>query len=230
LALAQSVPEVSYSIKGAAFLLRLPERKVRQLANGYTYQTSYGKRVFKKPLLATDREDPEAISFYELIELMYVKHLAVPERRNHKVGRRLEEIREMVEYLAKELGAYPLARANLATVGKQLVTDETGQGLINAKMGQLLLAYAEEMVKHLDFDPETELATAWHPMPDEIVVVSPDRRFGLPTVGKGVSTAAIRDRELAGDSTEEIAEWFGVSDQEVTAALEFEAEWRKDAA
>ena len=137
----------------------------------------------------------------------------------------LEDVRRIVEFLKGKLGSYPLARAKIKTIGDQFVTDETGDGLINAEMGQRLLEFALEMTDHLEYDEEG-LVRTWYPKEDKTVRLAEGMRFGVPIVPSGVSTAAIHDRKKAGEDDTFIAEWFGIKMSEVKAALEFEREWQ----
>ncbi|MCC7371248.1 MAG: DUF433 domain-containing protein [Chloroflexi bacterium] len=69
-----------------------------------------------------------------------------------------------------------------------------------------------------------DLAIRWWPLgKDALITIDPAYGYGLPVVkGSGIRTEIIRERSLAGDSNEQIAQDFSLNPKEVERALQFE--------
>lgn len=74
------------------------------------------------------------------------------------------------------------------------------------------------------FDYEQGMALRWYPRGrDGIIVIDPRVAFGAPAIaGTGVATHILRQRYVGGESVEDIAEDFGVTQGQIEAALDFE--------
>lgn len=224
---AETVPSVRYTLGGASWLLKVPQSTLKRWANGYTYQTRYGEIVAQRGVLLGDREEGNYFTFLDLMELRVVKHLIrrLPTDRDPK--KTLSDLSKIAENLAPTLGDYPLVRADFRRVGEQLVTDRVSPDLFtNVLIMQHLLEFADEIVESIEFGAD-RLPTRWYPMGDDrIVRIDPRIRFGRPTVTSGVTTDAISRRyKIEDEDAEETAEWFGISEEEVRAAVDFEDKW-----
>ena len=82
-----------------------------------------------------------------------------------------------------------------------------------------------------DVEYENELVRRWWPMSKRVgVVIDPEYGFGLPVVeGTGIRTEIIAERDVAGDSIEEITYDFGVTPAQIKDALFYEREKLKAA-
>ena len=74
---------------------------------------------------------------------------------------------------------------------------------------------------------EGDIAAEWRPTgdPDSPVRISPERRFGKPSVA-GISTDVIWEHVDAGESEDEVAADFGLSLGDVRWALSYESAHR----
>lgn len=212
---------VRYTIAGAAFLLQVSASTVRSWANGYTVKTRLKYERTRK-LILSERQDEGLISFWELIELWYVKRLT--ER-----GCKLSDIELAVVHLQDKLGDYPLTKANLKSVGGQIVTEHYKDDLFtNTVTLQYLLEYASEMADSLDYDGEE--AVTLYLTKDRKVRIDPRICFGVPVVSSGVPTRSIAQRYKIEGDMESTAEWFGLEPAEIEAAVDFETRWNQKAA
>ncbi len=142
----------------------------------------------------------------------------------------MRELRTFVEVLRERLDVpYPLAhRRPYVTSGRALVMEAQKQAdlagdwwLVGEASGQLaLLPAADAFYRHVIWD--NDVAGGWRIAGEESpVVVDPDVRFGRPNVG-GVSTEVIWEHNRAGESDEEIADDFGLTEAQVWWALSYE--------
>ena len=163
-----------------------------------------------------------ALSYLQLVEVAFVATF-----RN--LGVSLQRLRKAHEYLSQMFEAeYPFATYRLQTEGTHVLMDllevepdRELEVIIADKGGQL--AWKPLVGKRFaEFDYEHDLAVVWHPVGRESeVAIDPRISFGAPQVS-GIPTWAVRGRKVAGESIEEIAEDFGLSDSQVKEALAFE--------
>jgi hypothetical protein len=223
---------VRYTLKGAAFLLRVPPSTLQTWANGYTLKLAYGRISEKRGILLSDRTEPHLFNFWELIELMLVRELV--RKRKDALGNpaepyaTLDQVRDMVQNMKPGLGDSPLARGDLQRVLGQIVSPNIKPGfLTNVALGQHLLEYADELVSDLEFDTsENGFVSVWYPQPNHVIRVNPNMRWGMPSVPSGVTAEAIYERYVAEDHDEgDTAEWFNIPVSEVQAAISFQEAW-----
>jgi uncharacterized protein (DUF433 family) len=83
------------------------------------------------------------------------------------------------------------------------------------------------LAKGLTFDPKTHLVGSWQPFPSEFpdIVVDPRFSYGQPVIEpRCVPTAALlRSWKAERGNIGRVAEWFGVSNDNVDEAIQFEA-------
>lgn len=169
------------------------------------------------------RERKEPLCYLELVEVAFVAYF-------RRVGVPLSRIRKAREYVGKTFHSrHPFAEHRFKSEGQHLLMDyfrrdkhPSANELIVADAGGQL-AWANVMGdKFAEFDYELELALTWHPAGrDSAVKIDPRVAFGEP-VAEGIPTLAIKGRWVAGESLAEIVEDWGVSQQTVKDALEFE--------
>jgi len=80
------------------------------------------------------------------------------------------------------------------------------------------------LIKKLDYDRVSREAMRWWPMgKDTPIVVDPKHAFGAPSVASAaVTTATLFASFRTNKSAEMVADWFGVTLDEVRAAVRFE--------
>lgn len=83
-------------------------------------------------------------------------------------------------------------------------------------------------LNELDYADAEKVARRWWPLgKHEPIIVDPDYGFGLPVVaGKGVRVEIIAERFAAGDKHEQIIKDFGLTREEIDAAIRFELQRR----
>jgi uncharacterized protein (DUF433 family) len=221
--IAAAIADVGvYTVPVAARLLQERAATVERWAFGYQRRgTDY------RPAITTDIPpigDAKAITFLELVELMFVQALLTTGLSWPKV----REASRVAAHLLKD-ERHPFARrrwfADPAALYLSL-GQEHGEDLLIEVAGHAQVAMEPVLhpyLKQLDFDARG-VARRWFPMGLEAaVVLDPRRSFGMPiTVSAGVPTEALARLHAAGDSVETIAAWYRMDDAEVDAAIRYE--------
>ncbi len=211
-----------YTVPVAARLLHERSTTVERWAFGYQRR---GKDY--RAAIATDIPpigNAKAITFLELVELMFVQALLTTGLSWPKV---LEASRVAARLLKGERHPFATRRwfADPAALYLSL-GQEHGQDLLVEVAGHAQVAMEPVLhpyLKQLDFDSHG-VARRWFPMGLETaVVLDPRRSFGMPiTVSAGVPTEALARLHGAGDSVETIAAWYRMDEAEVDAAVRYE--------
>jgi uncharacterized protein (DUF433 family) len=211
-----------YTVPVAARLLQEKPATIERWAFGYQRRgTDYPAAI------ATDLPpigDSRALTFLELVELMFVQALL-------STGLSWPKVREASRVAAHLLNdeRHPFATRrwfadpaalylSLGQVhGEDLLVEVAGHAQV--AMEPVLHPY----LKQLDFDANG-VARRWFPMGLEAaVVLDPQRSFGMPiTVSAGVPTEALARLYAAGDTVETIAAWYRMDEAEVDAAIRYE--------
>lgn len=211
-----------YSIPVAARLLQESSSTVERWAFGYT------RRDIDYPA-AIDAEippigDSKALSFLELVELMFIQALL-------SSGLSWSKVREASRVAARLLHGekHPFATkrwfADPAAIYLQL-GQEHGEDILVEVAGHAQVSIEPVLhpyLKQLDFDVNG-IAQRFFPMgTNSHVVLDPKREFGMPiTVNAGVATEMLAGLHRAGDSIATIASWYGMDEAEVEAAVRYE--------
>ncbi len=212
-----------YTIGEAARLLHAHANSVRRWAEGYSYCVPTGVRC-SAPVLDRSDSEPGLLTFRELIELHFVKAF-------RSVGVDLPLIRSAAARLREEWSTpFPFAVDRLRTDGRRLLLDAGGQ-YRDLASHQHVFEFADAFFRNLDLDEEL-LAVRWWPMgKGRLVVLDPSRSFGVPIeVRSGVATDVAYRAYRAEGSVAAVVDWYEMTEQGVTDAVEFEAEWLKKAA
>jgi uncharacterized protein (DUF433 family) len=148
-----------------------------------------------------------------------------------KEGISLNEIRNVREYVSKVLRSeFPFAEYRFKTDGKKLFMDYQqvegvggrGKLLRPGQGGQLAWDQIIGRLREFRYDRDKGFVVRWHlGAPDSAIVIDPRVAFGAPTIS-GMPTWAIKGRWEAGEPIEDIADDFGLEEQEIVRALEFE--------
>lgn len=169
------------------------------------------------------REAGASLSYLQLQELAIVSAM-------RKLGVKLKTIRAARDYLGSIMEAeFPFADERVKSDGQDVLVSLPDEFLVSPAEKRLLVAnkggqYAWSAIigeRFDQFEYEKGVALKWHLSDDDRVVIDPRVSFGAPAV-RGVPTWALRGREIAGELPEEIAEDFGLSIDDVKAALAFE--------
>lgn len=213
-----------YTEAEAARLLRLsPSTLHYWLEGGVRRSRTY------QPIIRPEPKGRRAdVTWAEFVEASLLKQY----RRDANVPMR--ELRTFVEVLRRSLDVpYPLAHKRpFVTSGRSLVMDAQRQAdlpgdwwLVAEASNQLtLLSTADAFYRRVIWDDD--VAGGWRIAGEESpVVIDPDVRFGRPQIA-GISTEVIWEHKTAGESDEEIAEDFGLTEGQVYWALAYEADSR----
>jgi uncharacterized protein (DUF433 family) len=210
----------------AARLLQLPQGTLHYWLEGGTQR---GK-VYK-PIIRIEPTGSRTVTWAEFVEAGLLRSY-----RSRRVP--MAELRAFIDLLRQQYGVpYPLAHEEPFVSGKQLVfraQEEAGLDgefyLVAVANNQLILtAPSVDFTERVHW--ENDIVTQWRPHDDprSPVVMTPDVRFGRPAVN-GVSTDVIWEHDEAGEDLAEIADSFGLSQDEVRWALAYETSLRAKAA
>lgn len=226
-----------YTPAEAASLLKAPVAEVQRWAFGYS-RMRRGERVQYPPLIRTDLPEIEgqrALTFIELVELMYVKGF-------RRAGAPWKLIDEAAAVAARILQTdHPFAtRKFFADPGGiyALMQEEHGGESLVRLVGHGQHAFREIVQPYLgqlEFDP-MEVPTRWWPRGKEArVVVDPQVAFGAPVLSEtGIPTQTLAEvyrAELEYDRQQaltRVAWLYKVPPRQVELAVRFE-EWRSAA-
>lgn len=198
----------SYSISNAARYLRIPVSTIRSWTIGYPYPVKDGQNFFR-PLIEISQEKPYLLSFTNLVEV----HILRAIRQHHKI--QLNKVRVALDFIDLTFNVpHPLAQERFRTDGVDLFIEPYGE-LINAsKKGQLeMKQLLQAHIERIEPD-ETGLAIKLYPFTrsheennPRIVVIDPRLAFGrLVIAGTGITTSVLKERYLAGDSIQDLAD------------------------
>jgi uncharacterized protein (DUF433 family) len=149
-------------------------------------------------------------------------------RTEHAVN--LSTIRRAIAEAERELQITHLLRRNdLKTYAGNLLIQKFGQYLSLGASGQFAMKQMLDAVLDRFEWEEPGFPTKLFPFPqhgslrDKSIVLNPRRSFGAPMLAsKGIATSIITMRYNAAESIASIAEDYGVSEQEITAAIVYE--------
>lgn len=166
---------------------------------------------------------PPLLSFLNLVEAFVLSAI----RRKHEVP--MQRARKALHYVRREMGvARPLVNVKLRTDGLDLFVERFGS-LVNASQGgtQLMLREAlEGYLQRIEWD-EVGLAERLFPLArsgaiaqPKAIVIDPRFGFGRPVIaGTGIRIEIIIERYRAGESTECLAQDYGVSPELIEDAV-----------
>jgi uncharacterized protein (DUF433 family) len=179
-----------------------------------------------KPIIRVEPKGTRSVAWAEFVEAAFLRGY----RKDHKVP--MLELRAFIDELRDELGVpYPLAHEQPWVAGKNLVVQAQERSQLSPEYwlfaparGQLLLSYPAEMfLERVTF--EDEVASSWRPNPPSPVLISPEVRFGQPSIN-GVSTEALWEQGKSGLEVEELAHVYQLQVTDVWWALAYEDEQR----
>jgi uncharacterized protein (DUF433 family) len=207
----------------AARLLRVPQNTLNYWLEGGEYR---GRRY--RPVI---REQPRgsraAVTWAEFVEAGLLR-----EYRRQRVP--MAELRAFIDQIRREFGVpYPLADQRPYVSGRELLSvaqDAAGLDadlcLVATVRGQYVLTpAADAFYKRVTWEGDTAVAWRPHDDPHSPVIMRPGMRSGRPSV-KGISTEAMWEHAQAGETVTDIAEDFGLTDEDVRWALAYETSAR----
>lgn len=206
-----------YTVSEAARLLQVPSRTLKRWAEGYVYVRN-GDQRRSGPLLDRENAEPGLLTFYDLVELFFVKEF----RKDNQVE--LPHIRAAAARLRERWQTpYPFALKRIVELNRQLVEEATSETVLGQ---QRIFEFGRQFFRNVDFD-EDGLAMAWHPLgKDKLIVVDPQRSFGAPIdTRSGIRTDVLYRQYRAEGDAESVADWYEIPVEAVEQAIEFEERW-----
>jgi len=207
-----------YSVAEAARLTRLRTQRVREWFRGRHSESRIFRPVFESDYPVFHKE--YAISFLDLIELNIGGKL-------RDAGISLQYLRRVYKHLEEEFGDHPFCTRQIFVGGKKVFT----RGLTDEESGSVIEAITKQLyfdtiilpfLKQIVYDDVTSQAVRWNIA--KLVVIDPRVRLGKPVVdGLGIATSVLSNSYYAnGEDATLVAKWFGIRDEHVIAAVEFE--------
>ena len=222
-----------YPLATAAAFVGMSSSTLRTWVRGREYDTARGPRFFRAPIVS---DGDGLLSFANLVEA----HALLVFRRGH--GIEMRKVRQAIDFVGRRLGIErPLIDARFKTDGVDLfIRNAWGETIAASDQGQRIVAGFERLLERVSYD-EWNIADGLLPLsrrpidiqsaqPD-FVAIDPMISGGLPIIrGAGVTTRLILQRFTAGETTDELAEDYGVGSAEIEEALRWEYATRSRAA
>lgn len=214
-----------YPLRQAARLVGADSAAVRRWVLGYSRRGTAYPPLWTPEVNAAELGEA-AIGFRDLLELRLVAAFA-----RHGVSLRV--IKTTADFARADFGTeYPLTARRFLTDGKTIfleaVKSATGDNeLLDVPKRQLVFGDIIRPSLYAGIEYEGPRARRWYPLGSErkTVVLDPGIQFGTPIVARvGVPTDVIHASFVAeGRDRKAVARIFGVTPQEVDAAVRFEA-------
>ncbi len=201
-----------YSVPQAARLVGVPSRTLRRWVVG----SSKGKAALptSPPMVGGE----PTLDFADLVSALFIRVF-----REH--GLSLQHIRVAALRAARDLGnERPFSLRNFTTDGRRIYRwfDDDKIVLHDAGSGQqVIVPIFKPLLKKIRYGLSNQ-AERWYPLGEQKpVVIDPAISLGEPTV-RGIPTRVLYGPVEAGNSTAEVARWYGLEKAEVLAACQFE--------
>ncbi len=212
-----------YTVPDAGRLSGVTQRRIRYWLKGLPSEEvpeSNDRRLWKGELHPIN--DKLALGFLDLQEVRFIDaflqagvtwHLL---RRAHGVARQRYEIE------------HPFCTRRFVTDGSQIIEEialgPEGVAYEEVVQGQRVFRQVTKpFLRDLEFADDDQLVRWWPLGRQRAVVLDPHRQFGQPiTAGAGIATEILQAAAKAGQSVEEIAEWYELDVASVRDAIEFE--------
>lgn len=219
-----------YSLGEAAKLLRVSRTKLRNWADGYSFEYR-GEEHASEPIFRRDLAEAglsDLLTFADLIELLFIS-------RFRSEGVSMPVIRAAAERAAELYQTdHPFAAKCLKTDGRVIFA------ILESRKAQLAKAPYETLVeemhrrqlvfpalvepyfRNIEYDVE-EAVRYWPRGREGGVVLDPKRAFGKPIDAEtGVPTLVLYRAVEAGDSIDDVAYWYDIPRDAVRRAVEYE--------
>jgi uncharacterized protein (DUF433 family) len=185
-----------------------------------------GERRFSDPLIKLPDKSEPLLSFTNVVEA----HVLAAIRRRHEIP--MQKVRPALDYLEGTLGrVHPLAHEELLTDGVSLFVENLGQIINLSRSGQLgikeLIRAHLERVSHDRDGFAGRLFPFTRPQREtsqpRVVVLDPRVSFGRPSIsGTSVRTEVVACRLKTGESIDEIAADYNLSEEQIQEAIRYE--------
>lgn len=213
-----------YSLSEASLLTGVNRYRISRWTRGYTF-THHEIRQTMPAIIGREPDSAGSpiLTFADLIEIRFLEAF-----RQHGVSTRALRI---ASQRAKELLGrhHPFSTQIFMSDGRTIlaeITKETGDKVLLDIVNKQYVfekVVASYLYLGLDFNDLKEPARWWPLGKDHSVVIDPRRAFGAPIVAKaGIPTKILNSAMSAEKSVEIVANWYGISIEEVRDAVQFE--------
>lgn len=225
---AREVPR--YSVAEVALYLHLKPRTVHSWFFGRAYATSQGK-TFWNPVAIPAAHDPHgySLSFFNLAEA----HVLASTRKDFNIS--MKSIRFAMNELVKKYASaqgHPLLSKDFETDGCDLFIRELAahgeEVVLNLNkpdqlgLKEMMDGYLKRIVRDARYMPTKVFPVVDHDMRDRTIVISQGVAAGRPTIaGTGIRASAVWNRYKAGETEAELADDYGVNEQEIKKAITY---------
>lgn len=210
-----------YSPGDVARLLQVASPKLRGWLNGW------GKGG-AGPIIDRDFKDGRTISFLDLIEVRFIEAF-------RKQGVPMQTLRRAAAHARQDWKTshpFALSKAKYLTdrrrIFAQVADEEKDRVTWDMVSGQHEMwdVIESTIAKGVEFDPASDLATRWFPLPGEFpgISVDPAVAFGKPALAEErIPTAALhRMWRAEGGNIGRVAHAYGIDHDAVRSAVEYE--------
>ncbi len=210
-----------YTVPEASRLTRVSTRRIRYWLNGLPSEkdTDSSGRLWQGEL--NPIEDKLSLGFLDLQEVRFINAFL-------KTGVSWKLLRSAHSVALRRYGIeHPFCTHRFVTDGveviEELTTDADGVAYEEVVKGQRVFRQViQPLLRELEFS-KNELVRWWPLGTDRAVVLDPRRQFGQPiTAAAGVATDVLRAASKAGQSVDEISDWYELDPDSVRDAIEFE--------
>ncbi|MFC5284359.1 DUF433 domain-containing protein [Pedobacter alpinus] len=209
----QSLGEGIYTIPDVAFLLKLPQAKVRRWMTEF-WDTQLGEKHQHQYSWGEGRE--KATNFHTLIEFYVFYQL-------RELNVSTKKILIAHEDMANQMHTpYPFAHAELLTDGKSILFELSDGVVIKADRTQQIAfkEIIENFCKKIAFSSD-KVAEKFYPMGlDNHIIVDPRHQFGQPIISNtNILAETVYNLYDAGEDIDFIARLYKLSESEVEDAI-----------
>ncbi len=209
----------AYTVAEAARYVRIPPQTLRAWIAGQSYG-QHSRRTPFRALITAPEYAPLRLSFNNIIEAYTLRAL----RTRHGIS--IEAARQAIDFAEHAFAIDRLfLRPELRTGAGELFLTKYGEFVNLNRSGQLAIArLLKDHLNRIELD-DLHIPARLYPATTDtkIIMMDPRIAFGRPIIARrGISTAAIINRINAHESEEEIAEDYGLTLEEVNAALVYE--------
>ena len=211
------VPEVARYLRATSHAQELYPANSRKLIG-------WIRRGLASPELSEVSGMELLIAFEDLVSMRVIVALRA-------AGVSWMEIRATNQWLRDQTGhPRPFATELLWTGQGQMFVEWTERLISGSRNGQMAFDVLRQyliLIHGLKFGPVSQVAISWEA--SDGVVLEPDIQFGAPCIkGTRIPTRTIVGMVEAGDSPLWVAQAYGISSEEVQAALDWESRLRSD--
>lgn len=212
-----------YTVPDASRLSRVSARRIRYWLKGLPSERvseSTGRRLWQGEIAPID--DKLALGFLDLQEVRFIDAFL-------KTGVSWHLLRAAHSIARKQYGIeHPFCTRHFVTDGAQIIEaiplQAGGVAYEEVVQGQRVFRQViKPFLRELEFADNDRLVRWWPLGMDRAVVLDPQRQFGQPiTARSGIATDVLQSAAKAGQSIEEIAEWYELDLPSVRDAIDFE--------